>query len=192
MRRLLTLTVGLFLLSVSVWAAPKKPAAPPSKAKVKMMANLLKRCEDGVAVACHDYGKLLLQSRNKADKRRGTIYVRRACTLAYAPACQTRPTVADSKPVKDKSPKIDSHGRPCNNEELAKTAKLSSDGRQVAEVNRGSLWEQSGVKAGDTVVSVNGQPFSSSEQIGDALEKGGAVVNIVRDGREMSLMVNCP
>lgn len=184
----MTLTAGLLLLTVGAWAKPK----PNPKPVQKMMASLLKRCEDGVAVSCYDYGKTLLLRRTPADKRRGNIYIRRACTLAYAPACVTHSTVAETKPMKDPKPKVDANGHPCNAEELAKTAKLGGDGHSVAEVSKGSLWERSGVLAGDEVISVNGQPFTGQQQIGDALEKGGAVLNLRRNGRETSVMVNCP
>jgi C-terminal processing protease CtpA/Prc len=188
MFRLMTLTAGLLFLTVGAWAKPK----PTPKPVEKMMANLLKRCEDGVAVACYDYGKTLRLRKSPADKRRGNLYLRRACTLAYAPACVTHSTVSETKPMKDPKPKVDANGRPCNGVELAKTAKLSGDGRSVAEVSKGSLWEQSGVVAGDEVISVNGQPFTGQEQIADALDKGGAVLNLRRNGRETSVMVNCP
>lgn len=184
MFRLILLTAGTLFLTVSVWAKPSP--------KDKMIANLLKRCEDGIAVACFDYGKILLTTRKAADKRRGNIFIRRACTLAYAPACQMRSTVADSKPMKDNKPKVDAHGKPCNGEELAKSARLSPDGRSVAEVNKDSLWEQAGVQAGDEVLTVNGEAFKDASQIAEALDKGGAVLNVKRNGRETSVMVNCP
>lgn len=190
MFRLLCLTVFL-LMSVSLWAKPKAVTSS-KKGKEKMVAKLLKRCEDGIAIACYDYGKILIGIHKKADKRKGNIYIRRACTLAYAPACQMRSTVADSKPMKENKTKADANGRPCNGEELSRTAKLSADGRSVAEVSKGSLWEQSGIQAGDTILSVNGKPFSGPDQIAEALDKGGAVLNVQRNSREQSVMVNCP
>ncbi len=182
------LTVCLLILSVSVWAKPVTKADP----KAKMVANLLKRCEDGIAVSCYDYGKILLTKKDKASKRKGNIYVRRACTLAFAPACATRSTVADSKPMKDTKPRVDSQGKPCNGLELLKSGRLAADGRSVAEVTKGSLWDQAGVLPGDELVSVNGQTFTDPEQVAKALDKGGAVLNVRRNGRETSVMVNCP
>lgn len=191
MRRLLTFTVGLVLVSVNSWAA-QKSVVPPTKGKAKMMANLLKRCEDGVALACFDYGVILRKNKDQASKRKAARYIRRACTLAYAPACQTRSTVAESKPMKDTKPKVDANGKPCNAEELAKSVKLGGEGRQVAEVSKGSLWEQAGVQAGDKVLSVNGTPYTGPDQVGQALEKGGVVLNVDRGGRETSVMLECP
>lgn len=188
MFRPIFLTVSLIFLTVGAWAKPNPRVNPKSK----MISNLLKRCEDGIAVSCYDYGKVLLAKRGKADKRKGNIYVRRACTLAYAPACATRSTVADSKPVKDTKPKLDSQGNPCTGEELLKSAKLGDDGRSLAEVGSGSLWEKSGVQTGDEILSVNGVAYTDRSQVAAALDKGGAVLNVRRNGRETSVMVSCP
>ena len=62
MRRLLTFTVGLFLLAVNSWAT-QKSVVPPAKGKSKMMANLLKRCEDGLAVARLRFSWIALEKR---------------------------------------------------------------------------------------------------------------------------------
>jgi len=179
----LCLMVSLLMLPMSAWAA--KPYG-------NMMANLLKRCNDGVAVACYDYGKALLAVKKNPNVKRGNYYVRRACTLAYAPACQQRSKPVNSKASEDNHANSDANGLPCNGEELAKAARLSEDGKEVTEVVKGSLWEQSGIQPGDKIISVNGQAFNDADQIAKSLNTGSAVIHVLRQGRETPVTVNCP
>jgi hypothetical protein len=188
MRRLLTFTVSLILLAGNCWAA-QKAVVPPDKGKSKMMAHLLKRCENGVALACFHYGVTLKKS--KTSKRTAAKYIRRACILAYAPACETRSTVAVSQPFTDKKPKVDGNGKPCNARALTKSVKVVSESHQVTEITKGSLWDQAGVEVGDKILSVNGDAYTGANQIGEALENGGAVLNLDRDGRETSVILDC-
>jgi TPR repeat protein len=190
MRRLSTFTVSLILLGGNCWAA-QKSIVPPDKGESKMMAHLLKRCENGVALACFHYGVTIKKSKSKTNKRTATKYLRRACTLAYAPACETRSTVAISQPFTDRKPKVDGNGKPCNAHELTKSVKLASASQQVTEITKGSLWDQAGVEVGDKILSVNGEAYTVPKQIGEALENGGAVLNLDRDGRETSVILDC-
>lgn len=189
MIRLSPLMVGLLLLTMSAWA--KKPAPPLNKGHEKMLASLLRRCEDGVASACHNYGKALLAHRSHADQKKGGAYIRRACTLAYAPACSSHP-VTEEKKVKESPSRVDSKGKPCTKEQLTLTAKFSEDQRVFSEVGKDSLWAQAGAQAGDEIISVNGEAYSGPQQIGNAFEHGGAVLNVKRNGRETSFMLRCP
>ena len=67
MFRPMLLVVILLLPATDAWA--KKPLKPFNTGHQKMMAGLLRRCEEGVAVACHDYGQILVHHRNRADKK---------------------------------------------------------------------------------------------------------------------------
>lgn len=189
MLRSISLVVMTLLTAADAWA--KKPLEPFNSGHQKLMANLLRRCEEGVAIACHDYGKILLHHRNAADKKRGGSYIRRACTLAYAPACTSPASVQEMK-IKERPARVDAQGNPCNSDQLSKSAKFSEDHKSFTDISKGSLWEQAGAQAGDEILTVNGQIFSAVEQVGEAIAKGGAVVNVKRGGRETSLILQCP
>ncbi len=96
MIRPIFLTVSLSLAAQGVWAK--------SYPETKMKANLLKRCESGVATACFDYAKV-------AEKKQRLIYFRRACLLGHSAACSPVSTVAQTK-IKEPGPKHDSTATP--------------------------------------------------------------------------------
>jgi hypothetical protein len=58
-------------------------------------------CEGGISRACYEYGIWLQTQPEKRWKDLGARYVRRACSMAYAPACQTKAqsSVVAFKPV---------------------------------------------------------------------------------------------
>ena len=54
----------------------------------------LEKCEGGDGQACYAYAMYLKSNRDPRAKSSAGIYLRKACTMAYAPACTTRSSVA--------------------------------------------------------------------------------------------------
>ncbi len=71
----------------------------------------------------------------------------------------------------------------------------NGEGLLVRSVGKGSLAEQSGFRAGDVIVRVNGHPVSDSSDFSDTLrsrQASAVSVGIVRDHRELTLTLKLP
>lgn len=181
--------LAILILQFALLAPLSSPAL--GKNQARLLSNLLKRCEDGIAVSCFEYGKILAAERDSTSQKKGAFYIRRACTLAYSPACQKRSNSMESKAVKESPSQVQISG-PCSHAELAKSIQLKSDGRSIASISPGSMWEQWGLKEGDSLTQINGQAYSGPDQVSRSFENGFPVLNIVRGGQETSLVLACP
>jgi TPR repeat protein len=167
------LIVFLLTLTMDAFAGPRQ----------KHKNNLLKRCSDGIAVACYDYGVTLSRAKNKKERQKSDYYVRRACTLAYQPACK-------QKISNIKNQTVVSGKRNCD---MAKTAgSIHLQGDVISFVEQDSPWYRAGAQADDKVISINDKPFAGYNDITEALGTGSLVLNVDRGGKLTSLMVNCP
>ena len=64
-----------------------KPNHKLSSHRIINLNDLLDRCEKGNGKPCDLYGRRLAERNRPGDRRRAIFYVRRACQLAYMPAC---------------------------------------------------------------------------------------------------------
>lgn len=64
--------------------------------------------------------------------------------------------------------------------------------QQVVRVSKGSILDQAGMRPGDVVTKVNGVRLASAAQIGAALDKGKALIEIRRSGTTLPLTIYCP
>ncbi len=177
------LIVGLSLLAVSAFATPKR-VAPISKGKKAFLAGLIKRCENGIATSCYDYGVSLSRSKSAKERQKGISYIRRACTLAYAPACKQKTSTLRGQTV------VTSTYQPCDMSSAAASIQVAGD--LISSVVQGSIWYRAGAMAGDKVTSINDKTFHGYNQIAEALGTGSMVLNVERNGKPTSLMVSCP
>jgi hypothetical protein len=167
------LIVFLLTLTVDAFAGPRQ----------NFKNGRLRRCNDGIAVACYDYGVALLHSKSRKQRQKGAYYIRRACTLAYQPACK-------QKISNVKSQTVISGKRTCN---MAKTAgSIHLEGNVISFVEQDSPWYRAGAQVDDKIISINDKPFAGYNDITEALGTGSLVLNVARGGKPTSLMVNCP
>lgn len=184
MRSGIIIAVSMLVLTVQAGAASKK--APPPRGRALFLKKLKLKCEDGVAVACNDYGLSLLNSKDPKDQKTGKFYIRRACTLAYAPACEQHSSSTTSKVVK---PEVENK---CAEPSVMKSAKLKSDSPVIESVEEGSLFAKAGLQKGDVITMVDGKPFTNRDQLVEALKKGGLpVINVFRQGQPSSVVIEC-
>ena len=172
-------------LAVIIMVAVTLPVVTAARTKQydKMLANLSKRCEDGVAQACYDYGKTLSASKDQKQKRAGAKFIRRACTLAYAPACAPRSTAAVAKIVKQ--------DKGCEILDLAQSITLSN-ARAVTQIKPGSIWEKSGFRVGDIITLVDDSPDATVEDVKRAMATVGAsIISVKRGPDSLSLILLC-
>lgn len=162
----------LLTLSMSAFAGPKQ----------KFKSGLLRRCDDGIAVACYDYGVLLSRSKSERERRQGALFIRRACSLAYQPACQQKLSNIKTETVVTEKPRCD----------LTKTANsIHVQGNVVSYVEQDSVWYRAGAQPGDRIVSLNDREFTGYNDLTKTLGTGSLVMNVERNGKPTSLMVNC-
>lgn len=172
MRANAIIVVSLLTLTMSAFAGPKQ----------KFKGNLLKRCDDGIAVACYDYGVLLSRSKSKRERRQGATYIRRACSLGYQPACKQKLSNVKTETVVAEKQK-------CN---LTRTANsIHVQGNVVSYVEQDSVWYRAGTQPGDKIVSINDREFTGYNDLTETLGTGSLVLNVERNGKPTSLMVNC-
>ena len=61
-----------------------------------LSSKLLEQCDAGVAKACFEYSLYLQSQRDPKAKQLAAVYMSRACTMAYAPACTQRARAAET------------------------------------------------------------------------------------------------
>lgn len=71
--------VLLIYFTLTIHAQPPPPSS-----------KWLEQCEAGVGQACFSYSLYLESQRDPQGKELAKVYMRRACTMAYAPACTYR------------------------------------------------------------------------------------------------------
>jgi len=142
-----------------------------------------RKCEEGIAASCYKYAVTLQQTGLPKDAAKSSIYMRRACTMAYTPAC-IQHTVALTK------------GSACFDDAGIRSATITGkDGAvELAKIAKGSPWEKTGFKAGDKLVSVGGKPAKTPQEIFAAFSSHPQYIEILRAGKTMSLSVpdECP
>ncbi|MGE0527809.1 MAG: hypothetical protein AB7G93_02355 [Bdellovibrionales bacterium] len=179
--------VGLQLFLLQTYAAQKK-AIPIKTAKNNFKKSLLRHCHEGNGQACFDYGNMLLRAQTKRDKKVGKIYIRRACQLAYAPACAR--STASALPNADTTIELAGCYRP----EIIKSARFTviRRGLKIGRVTRESVWEQSGLRRGDTILKINGDKLRQEDQLIEGLKSGGFIADVDRAGALTPIAVFCP
>jgi hypothetical protein len=173
MRANAIIIVFLLTLTMDAFAGPRR----------NFINGLIKRCNDGIAVACYDYGVTLSRSKSRKERQKSAYYVRRACTLAYQPACK-------QKISNVKNQTVVSGKRACDMTKTAGSIHLQGD--VISFVEQDSPWYRAGAQVDDKIISINDKPFAGYNDITEALGTGSLVLNVARAGKPTSLMVNCP
>jgi len=179
---------------------PAKPLLVPdahSVAAAKYLASQLAKCNDGVGASCYNYGYALSQREDPKEKARGEKFVRRACTLAYAPACgrnsSADPTEDQEQSASESGSSAEKAVANCFGEGTRKALMpAGNSGQLLTRMDKGSVWERAGLLPGDVIKSVNGQPLKSTDQVAAALAKGNANIEVDRNGMPVSLSLSCP
>lgn len=152
-----------------------------------------RKCESGIAASCYQHALTLQKSGGAKDAAKSAIYMRRACTMAYTPACtQHTEHVAPGAKHADAPTK----GGACFNEAGIRSATITGkDGAvELGKVAKDSPWEKTGFKAGDKLVSIGGKPAKTQQEILAAFSSQPQYIEILRAGKTMSLPVpdECP
>lgn len=172
------------IFSLVVHAQGPKVSGPDAK----FLKILKRKCGDGIATACHDYGLALMKRKSAKDQKAGKFYIRRACTLAYAPACETRKDSNESKLVPAPSEK-----GACNKPEITNVLNLNPQTKVVILAGQDSPWHKAGMQNGDMITAINGKPYTGSPtQLQDAIADIPPVITVKRNGVETSLVMKCP
>ncbi|MBX3020447.1 MAG: PDZ domain-containing protein [Bdellovibrionales bacterium] len=189
MRALASLLICFLILPTH--ASSKEAAIRPfTQQNQNYMNGLLKRCDGGDGQSCFDYAESLKLWGRESDKKRIIYFTRRGCTLAYMPACNI--------PEKPQKARFVSKSPSCGVSAIAAsgfTAIYLPDGRsglQISNVGKGSLLEKSGLRAGDVLTKVNGVNFTTTTQISQALENGGAMLEVARGPSIIPFTITCP
>jgi hypothetical protein len=152
-------------------------STPPSEA-APAHSRMLEQCESGVAKACFDYGLYLQNQRDPQAKKNGGIYVRRACTMAYQPACRqaSKPilpgpgTTARGTGDEDMLKELSDHRKQVQKTVGDIQTKYGSTGDPSAQSPQGprvSVWEAAGFRATPFMVKLLGAKnfaYTGSEQ----------------------------
>ena len=169
------------------------PQVIPPAVQKKSEEMARRRCDDGVAFSCYDYGVTLSLSKDPAKQKRGEKYIRQACDMAYAPACKGRARKVvergDGPPPAGKTD--------CLNQDVINGAGLADNGtggQVLHNVQPGSVLEKAGFLPGDVIRSVNGNPVSNGEKIVESVgqHQGPSEIVIERQGLTMPLHFTCP
>jgi hypothetical protein len=203
--RLLALILASLLIHCPQASAKKRRVRRTpsiSRQKFNYLHSLIRQCKDGSGQACYQYGAALLdlnRTKNKALARR---YIRRACLMAYAPACnreheagsvvrEISSIASDAENTRNSSPACDAS--------MVTSVGLSathlpngSNGQQIVRIDNSYLLQKAGLQVGDVVTRINGEAFSSLKQVSDAVETGGAMIEVVRKGTLIPLTLSCP
>jgi len=170
----------------------------PTRAESNFMKNLLKKCDNGQGQSCYDYAITLRGLNNPKNEKRASIYIRRACTLAYAPACN-RPEKPETAKLVGGSGDKGVYQKPNCGAGTLKTSTLSAInlsggryGQQIIRIGKDSMFEKAGLRVGDVVTKVNGSIFTHGSQMSKALDDGGAMVEVVRGPAMIPLALSCP
>lgn len=157
------------------------------RAKEKYQLSQKKRCNEGVAYACYDYGITLSLSKSQAKQAEGERFIRRACTLAYAPACKQRAMGSVREAGRRSS---------CVNDNVLRAAQVQSTGggQKLVALEKGSLFEKMGFLPGDIIKSVNGTPTPTAGKLIEAISDGDGQGDLVieRQGATIPLVFHCP
>lgn len=187
-------------------------ARPLTRQDIKWMSRLQKRCDDaGEGQACFDYAQALklvpsadANSKSKSKPSRKAVrheraiarYTRRACQLAYAPACNEKSKTEPARLINNDGRK--QAGGRCGPEPMS-TVTLSpirlsdgGNGQQITRIQKDSLLAKAGLRLGDVVTSVNGAGLTSPSQIVQALDAGGAMIEVQRGAAIIPLAISCP
>lgn len=184
--------VAILVLSVSAYAQAPASVSKPSQAHENFKKSLLKKCEDdGVAESCFQYGEITKESDNAAEQKKSAFYIRRACMMAYAPACG-RETVTAAGATK-REPGSASCISPDAAKEISFDPATNGDqGQKVSSVNNPVL-QNAGVKPGDVIMTINGRPFNSASQFAEELSDADNIaIEVSRGGTIVPLSVKCP
>lgn len=192
--------LGIFLLSLLILmprADAKPRSRPPTPQQNKYMNRLLQKCSDGQGQSCFDYAQILRQTNAKANEKKIRLYTRRACTLAYAPACG-RPEKPVPARMAGNQQAAKEGPQTCGTQFMSEVSfspvRLPSgaDAQQVTRLQKGSVLDKAGVKLGDLVTKVNGADIRSSQALAQAMEEGGALIEVTRGSSLIPLALRCP
>ena len=163
------------------------------------MDNLYNRCEDGIGQSCNAYGMALMELDPKGNAKIGMRYVRRACSMAFRPACGKK--TRDEKDEKENT-------RAENSKDCLSTAMKGvttepialpdgSQGQLISAVQKDSVLAQSGLQVGDVILKIGEGP-SLAAAGGREPSSGKAgrtmtvpLLEIQRRGLPLSLPVVC-
>ena len=174
-----------------------KKGLPPDRTSEATAKRYRKECEDdGISQSCFRYGLYLQQRPDEKSQSEGNNFVRRACHMAYTPACGRRATASVETTV-SAQPETNLLDL-CKNPSLFETnlqphSDSKAEGLKV-EDNKHPLLANANLQVGDLLTEVNGLPLSSRFQLRDILDKGPnavATVKYLRGGKSLSTSIKC-
>lgn len=162
----------------------------PSSADTLYLQELLAQCEKGNGQTCDRYGRMVAELGRPGDRTRGLTYVRRACQLAYMPACvKTSPR----QPARFLYP-----GQRCGpktNKLISfKSVNVAGKGPRltVMRLKAKSSLARAGLKRGDQLLTLNGQPATDIDKVLASIDRGQVLLEVERPGAPVPYSVYCP
>lgn len=190
----IALVVSMGLLGV-VLEAQTKTDPKANDPLVKFKKGLQSKCEtDGIAAACFQYAQALEESDIPEERKRANFYARRACMMAYAPACGRESAANDAG--KERAPGSAAKG--CFTPEVfanlnlvPTSTKAGLPGQKLHDVEKLPMFAKSGVQTGDIILKVNGKNLEAPSQIADGLDSGRMDIEVERAGKTIPLSITC-
>lgn len=198
--RALALVVLVLCLTLPHANARGRKVSPktPTRAESKYMTSLLRKCDNGEGQSCYDYAVTLRGMHNPKDEKRASLLIRRACTLAYAPACNRPEKPERARVIGAENSGTEFSRKPSCGANTLRASSLSSInlsggryGQQITRIGKDSMFEKAGLRVGDVVTKVNGSIFTHGSQMSKALDEGGAMVEVVRGPAMIPLALSC-
>jgi membrane-associated protease RseP (regulator of RpoE activity) len=176
-------------------ARHKKPAVL-TKVEAKYIRRLLQRCNDGNGQSCYAYAVALKRLNRPEDRSTIGRYTRRACVMAYAPACNRANSTERAQIVNRKGASADDDNCGAGMMQALTLSPVAlANGvraQQITRLEQGSPLAKAGLRLGDVVTRLNGEPFTSTAQASRAIDGGGAMIEVNRKGTIVPLAISCP
>lgn len=199
MRVMALVLLSLLTAMPSAQAKKRTKGRTPSRQELNFFNRLLHKCNNGEGQSCFDYAVSLSDLNDPKYSKKISIYMRRACTLAYQPACNRKDKPANARVITSTPDADGANQRPTCGADTLKASSLSPVnlpggryGQQITRISKDSLFEKAGLRVGDVVTKVNGSIFTQSTQMSKALDEGGAMVEVTRGATVIPLALSCP
>lgn len=182
----------LILSSVTSFYSGHAAEKTLSPQEARYVKNLILRCsEQGVGQACFEYSQILSEVDAVKNEKMAILYMRRACQLAYGPACSHKSAPKEVKldNTADNQKCIETFTTSGGIEPIA--LPNGGHGFIVSKIEKGSPLDKAGAKVGDLITKVNNGDAKSIDDFKGALGNGPAAIEINRGGTNISLTASC-